>query len=286
MASGKLKKILIILLIVFINCCGDEGMKTNGNKFEKIGNFKESFWENLSKSRIFFGHQSVGYNIIDGINSVLKENPQIKLNIVQMKDLKSVEDPFLLHSEIGENRNTRSKIDTFKTYLDKGLGENVDIALLKFCYVDFERNANAEKIFFEYKSEIVSLKNKYPNTKFIHLTSPLTAPPSLFETLKNLIKRIIGKPVSSIKDNMVREEYNNLLRNQFKTEDSIFDIAEIESTYGDGSRAVFEYEGNKYHHLVREYTDDGGHLNENGSKIIGEQLLIFLAKKANSFPNR
>jgi hypothetical protein len=279
MPSRKLKKIVIILLIVFINCCGDEGMKTNRNKFERIGDFNESFWQNFSKSRIFFGHQSVGYNIIDGINSVLKENPQIKLNIVQMEDLKSVEGPFLLHSEIGENRNTNSKIDEFKRYLDNGLGEKVDIAFLKFCYVDFERNADAEKIFLEYKSAIVSLKNKYPNIRFIHLTSPLTAPPNIFEAVKNLIKKIIGKPVSSIRDNIIREKYNNLLRNQFGIEDSIFDIAEIESTYPDGSRAVFEYEENKYHHLVRDYTDDGGHLNENGSKIIGEQLLIFLAKK-------
>jgi len=33
--------------------------------------------EKLSQKKIYFGHQSVGFNIIDGIKDIMKENPQI-----------------------------------------------------------------------------------------------------------------------------------------------------------------------------------------------------------------
>jgi hypothetical protein len=51
--------------------------------FPSIKNVPESQWEELSKKRIYFGHQSVGVNIVDGIKDVLRENPQIKLRVVE-----------------------------------------------------------------------------------------------------------------------------------------------------------------------------------------------------------
>ncbi len=32
-------------------------------------------WQKLSQKKIYFGHQSVGNNIIDGIKDIMKENP-------------------------------------------------------------------------------------------------------------------------------------------------------------------------------------------------------------------
>jgi len=59
--------------------------KTDMQRVElpSIGDVPEAYWQILAGERIFFGHQSVGYNIIDGITDVMNEYDHIKLNIVE-----------------------------------------------------------------------------------------------------------------------------------------------------------------------------------------------------------
>ncbi|BBO88550.1 hypothetical protein [Desulfosarcina ovata] len=73
----------------------------------------DASWEKLSQKKIYFGHQSVGYNIIDGIKDLMKENPKIKLNIVETKDVNGIKGGFLAHSTVGKNTDPKSKIDDF-----------------------------------------------------------------------------------------------------------------------------------------------------------------------------
>ena len=56
-----------------------------------------------------------------------------------------------------------------------------------------------------------------------------------------------------------------------------FDLARIEATSLNGNISSFSKDGEIYLTLANEYTYDGGHLNEEGSKRAAEQLLIFLA---------
>ena len=44
-------------------------MPENRVSFTALKDVPESTWTNLSKKKVFFGHQSVGDNIIDGINN-------------------------------------------------------------------------------------------------------------------------------------------------------------------------------------------------------------------------
>ena len=48
--------------------------------FTSLEGVTESTWKKLAEQRIYFGHQSVGFNIIEGINDIMKENHQIILN--------------------------------------------------------------------------------------------------------------------------------------------------------------------------------------------------------------
>jgi hypothetical protein len=64
---------------------------------------------------------------------------------------------------------------------------------------------------------------------------------------------------------------------QYLDKEPVFDLAMVESTYSNGSRQKFRYKGKTYHALIPEYSHDGRHLNENGRKIVAEQLLILLA---------
>lgn len=273
--------LLFTLIILFAGCDGghmEEITQLENHENKTIKDVPESAWKKLAENKIYFGHQSVGYNIIDGINDIMHKNPQIEINIVDTKNPAMVENGIFAHSEVGQNTDPISKLADFAKTLDNGMGNKVDYAFMKFCYVDFTINTDVRKIFQEYKVTYENLKKKYPNTTFIHVTTPLTSKQTDVKTLtKNLIKRIIGRPVRTYKDNLKRNEFNQLLLNEYNGNDPVFNLAKVESTYSDGKSLLFTKDGEKFPVMITDYTYDGGHLNENGRKNMAEQFLIFLA---------
>ncbi|MDY6934872.1 MAG: hypothetical protein SVZ03_11725 [Spirochaetota bacterium] len=234
-----------------------------------IGEVPNTLLKKLTEKRIYFGHQSVGFNIIDGINDIIKENSSIKLNIVKTDNIEDFKRPIFAHSQNGINKDPKSKVDAFTNLMEKGLGDKVDIAFFKFCYVDILNDTNVNEVFNYYKSAMMRLKNRYPKTLFIHVTVPLMREA---KGPKAFIKSIIGRD-----HNIVRNQFNDLLREEYD-KNRIFDLARFESTYPKGQREARKKGGKYSYSLIPEYTDDGGHLNEKGRKIIAEQFLIFLSE--------
>jgi len=255
--------------------CNEGQMSEKTNAFASIKDVPDSYLKELSEKRIFFGHQSVGFNIINGIKDIIKENPKIKLNFVKTSDPKDFSTPLFAHDIVGKNTDPKSKIDAFERFMEKGIGNKADIAFFKFCYVDANAGTDVKKIFEEYKNRLFRLKKNYPETKFIHITIPLT---SIQTGPRAWIKKLIGKPIRGIGDNIKRNQFNSFLKNEYLDKDPLFDLAKIESTYPDGRRSSFTKAGQTYYTMVHDYTNDGGHLNKVGRKIIAEQLLIFLAE--------
>jgi len=256
-------------------------MSEEAIKFPSIKDVPASAWEKLSQKKIYFGHQSVGFNIIDGIKDLMKENPQIKLNIVETADQSDFKLGLFAHSRVGKNVDPKSKIDEFAKFINKGIGQKADAAALKFCYVDIRSDTDTKNVFMDYSDSLSQLKKKFPDTKFIHLTVPLTTEPTVLQGLirsaKNAIKKIIGRPVYDPHDNMKRSLFNERLLKEYEGKEPILDIAKIESTFPNGTRCSFTKDGKTYYSMVPEYTNDGGHLNELGRKRVAEQLLILLA---------
>ncbi|MEI9475104.1 MAG: SGNH/GDSL hydrolase family protein [Deltaproteobacteria bacterium] len=274
----KEKSILLIIVAAMLACsCSGGKMEGKELEFDSILGVPEAQWKKLAEERVYFGHQSVGYNIIEGITDIIKKNPQVKLNIVQTDDPTKFGTPLFAHSPVGANGDPKSKVDEFVKFMDRGLGNQVALAFMKFCYVDFTASTDVEKVFQDYRKTFSALKEKYPKITFIHVTAPLTAPLSLKDRLKQIIKKIIGRPTASIEDNIKRSQFNNKMRKEYEGKEPLFDLARIESTYRDGTQALFEKDGKTYPHLVGAYTRDGGHLNEMGRKVVAEQLLVFLA---------
>jgi len=265
--------ILAFFLTFLISCNGGE-MPKETIKFPSIKDVPASKWENLSQKKIYFGHQSVGFNIIDGIKDLMKENPNIKLNIVETADQSDFKVGLFAHSRVGKNVDPKSKIDEFVTFINDGIGEKADAAALKFCYVDIRADTDTKNVFTDYSNSISLIRNKYPNLTIIHFTTPLTQRQT---GIKAVIKKLIGRPIGGVDDNVKRNEYNEMLRKEYEGKEPILDIAKIESTFPDGTRCSFAKDGKTYYSMVPEYTYDGGHLNELGRKKVAEQLLILLA---------
>ena len=230
--------------------------------------------EKISNKKIYFGHQSVGNNILSGIEGILSEEQARKIKILDSQNIDDYKHNMIAHSRIGYNADPMSKIIGFSNYMDNLRAWKPDMAAFKFCYVDFTLKTNVNKIFAGYINRMSKLKEKYPDTTFIHITVPLTTIQSGF---KAELKKILGKPVGGTEANIVRHKYNELLRNKYGSEEPIFDLAQIESTLPDGARSKFQVGGSTYYSLAEVYSSDGRHLNSMGSKIVALKFLEFLS---------
>jgi len=247
-----------------------------------IEDMGRDFWSKLGRSKIFFGHQSVGYNIVDGVTDLLKDFNYINLNLAETCDPVQFGQPIFAHAQVGRNMDPLSKIQSFEEILDSGVGDSIDIAFFKFCYVDIFRDSNPAEIFDNYIATMDGLKDRYPRTKFLHVTVPIRSlPKSAVGGLKQSIKSLVGRP-GVLDDNMVRERYNRLLTDTYSGTEPLFDLAMVESVNSKGFRCHKGKGSQKVCVMAPEYTDDGGHLNAVGRRRVAEQLLVILAEVANN----
>ena len=244
-------------------------------QFPSIKDVPAPKWERLAQKRIYFGHQSVGNNIINGIKDLMEENPGIRLTILETNNPADFARPFFGHSKVGKNSYPKSKIDAFENLMEQGIGGKADFAFLKFCFVDVNSNTNIENVFSDYKKAMSRLKSNYQDTTFIHVTVPLETTKTSWKTwIKKLMRK---KEIWEYDHNVARNKFNDLLKKEYKGKEPVFDLAKIESTYPDGRAETFTREEKRYYSLVPAYTPDGAHLNEVGRKKVAEQLLILLA---------
>lgn len=270
---GKKGFILFAISLTVMCSCDGSMMAEKGGAIPSMGESSKANLQRISKKKIYFGHMSVGENILDGVRDIMREHPDIQLNIVETNSPSSFDQPIFAHSRIGNNGDPKSKIDAFVQYMDGGIGNSADIAFFKFCYIDILSVTDADEVFNRYRTAIEILKRKYPKVTFVHVTAPLRVVQTGFLVP---IKKIISRPLGGYEDNIKRKRFNDLLRQEYEGKDPIFDLARIESTYPDGRQSTFDNEEKSYEALVAVYTYDGGHLNEIGRKIVAGQLLSFL----------
>ena len=95
------------------------------------------------ETRVFFGHQSVGANILDGLSELCLNNVNTR---DPAKPIAQVDAP-ILHAYVGRNTYANEKMIDFAQILDGRKVGDVDVAMLKFCYVDTGHDLSAQKIF-------------------------------------------------------------------------------------------------------------------------------------------
>ena len=263
---------IVIFGILFSNSCKEAGMENLQTRYSRLDEISQGRWDALSQKRIFFGHQSVGMNIIEGLKEVIARRPGIDLNIRETFDSVDFSEPLFAHTPIGRNNDPSSKIERFREIMESGVGQVADIGFLKFCFVDVDHETDIESLFRAYVELIDDLEKRFPDLKIITFTVPLMSKPV---GIKTRLKRILGRLPWYEADNVKRNLFNEMLRFRFKG--SLFDLAAIESRIDDTKKATFRENGKAYELLYRAYTDDGGHLNSLGRQIIAIELLRTLA---------
>jgi hypothetical protein len=271
----------LLALLLLIQGCQKETTMSNTITGESLDTVSGAAWEKLAGKRIFFGHQSVGMNILDGVDVLLKEHPALRLNIVKYADPSMFDSPVFAHAEVGRNGDPKSKCEAFEQVLETGVGSRADIAFFKFCYMDFSNDAEVLQTFETYQAMIRRVEQKYPNLTLVHVTVPLTREETgLVASVKKWIKKVLGQKSGGSYANVGREKLNDLFRKTYGKNDPLFDLAAIESTSPSGEPVTFRHEGKMYPSLYPGYTSDGGHLNENGKRVLAQRLLLFLARIA------
>jgi acyl-coenzyme A thioesterase PaaI-like protein len=214
----------------------------------------------LSRHALFFDHASVGENLMDGVAGLLSTVSSAKPTLINMNVSNGGLRPDLIHTGIWAesmklallNGSPMDKVATFKTDLASGMGAKVDIAFMKFCFVDFTSATDVDALFAAYQSMITSVKALYPGIHFVHVTAPLESP-------------------SNDAFNAKREAYSAKVRTAYGAD--VFDLALFESTRPDGTRETV----GGVPALVPAYTSDSGHLNATGQAKVVPELVKFLA---------
>jgi hypothetical protein len=229
----------------------------------------------LASVRIYFGHQSVGYDIMKGVEEVVRQHPGAGLRIVDTHDPTELAAPVFAHSLNGENKKPLLKISAFAELMDNELNGAVDVAFFKFCYVDIQPDTDVVKLFEAYRDSMASLAARHPATTFVHVTSPVT---TIQSGPTAWIKGALGRPDGYAVANVNRARFNDLLISEYGGRAPLFDLAAVEATWENGDRRTFSSDGRSYGALVEAYTDDGKHLNERGGRWVAVRFIEFLAE--------
>jgi len=221
----------------------------------------------LDKARhlnVAFGHESVGWNMIQGLEELAQANPR-RFSLTIGHNLEAWWysrnqgfGEFFLHN----NGNVPGKAEVFETKLTSGIADRVNAASLKLCFADLQPRVDADEAFRTYTDVMERMQKQYPKVTFIYWTVPLRVETMLEEK---------------------RTRFNNLMRSYAQSHKIVlFDVADIESTGPDGTKSKL---ANGSPCLYQGYSQDGGHLNAAGRERVARAWWWMMAQLAGWNPN-
>lgn len=226
--------------------------------------FDAALQEDLSAvrgARTLFLHHSVGADVLGGLRKLDHEQPAgERLRIVPLAQAVFLEGPALMHGSAGTNAQPHTKIDAFVDLFARRPWLRPQLALMKLCYVDVDPDTDVDSLFAHYRRALASLAAARPETRFGHVTLPLTRSPA---DATSFVRRAFGFDVWEDAANERRCAYNRLLRRAMAGQ-PIFDLAAAEV-------------GPDRSSLNPRFTDDGGHLNDVGARVAAVAFVRFVA---------
>jgi hypothetical protein len=228
----------------------------------------------VARTRVFFGHQSVGMNMLGGVPAIYSAHGMAAPPIDQEGTRPGINTGFVSHAFISENERPLLKIGDFDAKMRSGIGEQVDVAMMKLCYIDIMSDTDVGALLTRYRETIIALERDFPRVSFVHATAPLMTEQGSLSKLKSRLTRSSrGAPA----ENAARERLNAMIRHEYAG-GHLFDLAAAESTAPDGSRATGTYQGQVYYRLYEGYASDSGHLNGEGARVAATAWLQAIAQ--------
>lgn len=232
----------------------------------------------VASTRVFFGHFSVGMNLLNAVPGVYADHAVSAPPIEQGGTQPGPNGGFIAHQFIGTEVDGKPPLEDFDRIMRGGMGRQVDVALMKFCWGDVQSKTDVDDLFASYRDTMAALERDFPNVTFIHVTEPLTTESGLFTELKTKLNTLLGRSDwYGQRANVARERLNALIRGEYAGR-HLFDLAAIESTKPDGMRVSGRYDNQGYFALYDGYASDMAQLNTVGSKIAATAFLEAIAQ--------
>lgn len=222
-------------------------------------------WQALAGMRVVFGHQSVGRNILGGLQALAAGAPA-PLAITESRAPAGAAG--ITHFAVGANGDPLGKIRDFAAVIDGAGADCADVALVKLCYIDFSGDADPQQVAAAYCDTLDALARRHPHTRFVAVTVPLT---TVQAGPKAVVKRLLGRVPDGYAENARRQVFNDFLRARDGGR-HLFDLAALEA-----EPASRRHEDRDIQCLDPALTSDGGHLNDAGARRVAAQLVRFLA---------
>lgn len=216
----------------------------------------------LSK-RTFFGHQSIGAQVLKGVTEYAQDAGAGRPTY---PDPESGSLPtsggFLAQSYVGENGDPLAKLAEFDKILRSGVGNRIDVAVIKLCYADIRSGDDPAAVFQAYKQTLSALERDYPRVTFLYATEP-----------------VVMANNSDGPNNVPRAVFNNLMRTEYAKTGRLWDVAAIESSTTAGRVVTGTYQGKVVAALNPEFASaDQRHITGPGPKAVAGPLLELIAK--------
>jgi hypothetical protein len=212
----------------------------------------------LRSARVFFGHHSVGQDILDGL-AVLSKEAGIEVKIDE--------------GPVGQNTRPLEKFADFAKRAESQPADRTQLMLMKLCFVDFNPRTDVDELVQAYRHAVERVRKARPGVKIVHVTPPLCTRPT---DVKSKLNRALGRPVWEDQANARRLAYGEKLRESFADE-PFFDLARVESTRPDGTREQYDVDGHPVPMMWTGYSSDGGHLNDTGKRAAAKAFAHALA---------
>lgn len=121
----------------------------------------------IQGKRIYFGHQSVGVDIMNGVKDLVARAGGVGPAMITVKDSTEVPDAFIADSFVGRNEDPKSKCDDFGRTIASTFKGSLDIALMKYCYADINVNLDPDTAFAAYVTTLDRLRLEFPGITFV-----------------------------------------------------------------------------------------------------------------------
>jgi hypothetical protein len=268
---------LIATVVLLLTGCQKESSEKN-QYYEMYGSGTQDvggFIRQVAEQKVYFGHQSVGYNIIDGVQ-LWEDESGIELSKAFSRDFSSVPETSFVHFKVGTNGDPRAKIDDFVTLVDQIPEQENAIAFFKFCYADFHESTDVDDLFVYFSEKMLYLKDKHTNIHFLVSTVPAMA---VQKGWRASAKKVLGRAPYGYLQNIKLFEFNRKILAEFDGILPVFDLAGIEVTRPDGAMETYRHKGSDYPCMPDYYASDYGHLNDFGARTVSYNLLAFLAEE-------
>lgn len=207
-------------------------------------------------TQVLFAHQSVGFDVIRGLERLSAAQPRYRLEIGhQIQPAWYRQHRGLGEFFVGRNGDCQGKCADFTQRL-RAVGGQVQLASLKYCYADLLEQVDVDQAFGAYRQTMDSLQAEFPQVRMVWWTCPLM-----------VVERLQDK----------RNRFNTLVREHVRAHGlTLFDLADIESHGPDGA----ESRDRTGPMLFPGYARDNGHLNDAAAERVARGWWWLVARVA------